>query len=135
MAERGTAKEFSINTIVGPGTSVHGDIAAAGFTRVDGAIQGDVLALGRVVVGEKARMKSNVSGTLVTIGGVVYGNVTASDRVVLLSTGLVLGDVITRAIKAEDGCLIHGRVMICATEEKWRKTVADYQDSKAIRNG
>src|SRR5215469_8201297 len=101
-------EDYSINTIIGPSTSVSGDIESGGFTRVDGNVLGDVKAKGRVVIGERARMKSNVSGTLVTVGGVVIGNILASERLVILQTGLVLGDIITRRIQADEGCLIHG---------------------------
>ena len=52
-------QDFSINTIIGPNTSVSGDIEAGGFTRIDGSIRGDVSAKGRVLIGEKARMRSN----------------------------------------------------------------------------
>ena len=61
-------EDFSINTIIGPGTNVSGDIESGGFTRVDGNVHGDVKARGRVIIGERARMKSNISGTFVTVG-------------------------------------------------------------------
>lgn len=132
----GRYEDFSINTIIGPGTSVSGDIESGGFTRVDGNIRGDVNARGRVVIGEKARMKSNVSGTFVTVGGVVFGNVLASERLVILSTGLIMGDVITRRIQADDGCLVHGRVRVCRTDEAWNKALAEYRDILAfIKHG
>jgi cytoskeletal protein CcmA (bactofilin family) len=116
---------FSINTIIGPNTSVYGDIEAGGFTRVDGSLRGDLNARGQIVVGKKARIKSNVSGTSVTIGGVVYGNVLASERLIILATGLVLGNIVTRRIQADEGCLIHGKVRVCGTEETWKAAVAE----------
>jgi cytoskeletal protein CcmA (bactofilin family) len=127
-------EDFSINTIVGPGTTVSGDIESGGFTRVDGNIRGNVNAKGRVIIGEKARMKSSVYGTLVTIGGVVFGNVLASERLIILTTGLVMGDIITRRIQADEGCLIHGRVRVCPTEEAWQKALAEYKDIAGIRS-
>ena len=126
-------EDFSINTIIGPGTSVSGDIVSVGFTRVDGNVLGDVKAKGRVVIGERARMKSNVSGTSVTVGGVVFGNVLASERLIVLATGLVMGDIITRRIQADEGCLIHGRVRICRTDESWNLAIAEYRDMAGLR--
>ncbi|MDR2617966.1 MAG: polymer-forming cytoskeletal protein [Treponema sp.] len=126
-------EDYSINTIIGPGTNVSGNIESGGFTRVDGNILGDVKARGRVVIGEKARMKSNVSGTCITVGGVVCGNVIASERLVILSTGLVMGDIITRRIQADEGCFIHGRVRVCKTEEAWNKAVSEYRDASGFR--
>ena len=126
-------EDFSINTIVGPGTSVSGDIESAGFTRIDGNVLGDVKAKGRVVIGERARMKSNVSGTMVTVGGVILGNVLASERLVVLATGLVMGDIITRRIQADEGCFIHGRVHVCRTEEAWNRTLSEHRDLLGLK--
>ncbi|MDR1419478.1 MAG: polymer-forming cytoskeletal protein [Treponema sp.] len=127
-------EDFSINTIIGPNTRVNGNLETGGFTRVDGSVQGNLVASGRVVIGEKARLKSGVSGTSVTIGGVVYGNVLASERLVILSTALVMGDIITRRIQADEGCLIHGRVSVCVTEEGWNRTLSEYRDIQGIRS-
>ena len=126
-------EDFSLNTIIGPGTSVSGDVESGGFTRVDGNVLGDVRAKGRVVIGERARMKSNISGTLVTIGGVVFGNVLASERLIILATGLVMGDIITRRIQADEGCLVHGRVRVCRTEEAWNRALSEYRDAAGLR--
>ena len=126
-------EDFSINTIIGPGTSISGDIESGGFTRVDGNVLGNVKARGRVVIGERARMKSNVSGTFVTVGGVVFGNVLASERLIVLGTGLVMGDVITRRIQADEGCLIHGQVRVCQNEEAWNRALSEYRDKAGLR--
>jgi len=126
-------EDFSVNTIIGPGTNVSGNIESGGFTRVDGNVLGDVKAKGRVVIGERARMKSNISGTFVTVGGVVFGNVLASERIVVLATGLVMGDIITRRIQADEGCLIHGRVRVCKTDEAWNRAVSEYRDVTRLR--
>ncbi|MDR3138776.1 MAG: polymer-forming cytoskeletal protein [Treponema sp.] len=127
-------EDFSINTIIGPGTSVKGDIESGGFTRVDGSLLGNLNARGRVVIGEKARMKSHITGTVVTVGGVVYGNILASEQILILSTGLVLGDIITRRIQADEGCLIHGQIRVCRNDAAWDKAVAEYRDFRSIRS-
>ena len=127
-------QDFSINTIIGPNTSVKGDIEAGGFTRIDGSIRGNVSARGRVVIGEKARMKSNVSGTAITIGGIVYGNIIASESLVILSTALVMGDIITRRIQADEGCLIHGKVSVCQDEAAWKKAISEHRDALGIKS-
>jgi cytoskeletal protein CcmA (bactofilin family) len=124
---------FSINTIIGPNTRVKGNIETGGFTRVDGSITGNVKAQGRVVIGETARMKSNVSGTSITVGGVVCGNIIASEQIIILSTGLVLGNIITRRIQADEGCLIHGKVSVCPDEKRWSKALAEHRDFQGIR--
>jgi cytoskeletal protein CcmA (bactofilin family) len=130
----GRYEDFSINTIIGPNTSLKGDIEVGGFTRIDGSIMGNVKASGRVVIGERARMKSDVSGTAITIGGVVYGNVIAGESLVILSTALVLGDIITRRIQADEGCLIHGRVHVCPDDASWNLAVSEYRDARGVKS-
>ncbi|MCL2270450.1 MAG: polymer-forming cytoskeletal protein [Treponema sp.] len=130
----GKYESFSINTIIGPNTSLKGDIETGGFTRIDGSIIGNVNARGRVVIGERARMKGNVSGTAITIGGVVWGNIIAGESLVILSTALVLGDIITRRIQADDGCLIHGKVLVCPDDDSWSHAVSEYRDDQGIKS-
>ncbi|MDR0495813.1 MAG: polymer-forming cytoskeletal protein [Treponema sp.] len=127
-------EDFSINTIIGPNTVLKGDTETGGFTRIDGSITGNVNARGRVVIGERARMKGNVSGTAITIGGVVFGSIIAKESLVILSTALVLGDIITRRIQADDGCLIHGRIQVCPDEISWSHAVSEYHDDQGIKS-
>jgi cytoskeletal protein CcmA (bactofilin family) len=127
-------EDFSINSILGPGSSIEGDIETDGFTRIDGSIRGNLSAKGRVVVGEKARMRGAISGTTVTVGGVVCGNILASERISVLDTALVLGDIITRRIQADEGCLIHGKVTVCQNDEAWDRALAEYRDAQGVRS-
>jgi cytoskeletal protein CcmA (bactofilin family) len=126
-------EDLTINTIIGPGTVFRGDIDAAGFVRVDGELHGDVSAQGRVVVGERARMRSNIVGTSVVVGGVVKGDIYASERVTVLSTGLVLGDIITRRLQADEGNLIHGQVVACGDQADWQSRLDAYRDGREVR--
>jgi len=130
----GKFDDFSINTIIGPNSKLKGDIETDGFTRIDGSIIGNITCKGRVVVGERARIKSNITGTTVTVGGVVYGNVIASESLVILSSALIIGDIITRRIQADDGCLIHGRVHVCPEVENWTRTVDEYRDAQGVKS-
>jgi cytoskeletal protein CcmA (bactofilin family) len=128
------SSDYSINTIIGPNTSLTGDIETGGFTRIDGSIRGDVRAKGRVVIGERARVKGNVTGTNITIGGVVCGNIVSDGHLVILSTAIVIGDIITRRIQADDGCFINGSVAVCSTDERWTKTMSEHKDAQGIKS-
>jgi cytoskeletal protein CcmA (bactofilin family) len=127
-----TRDDLINNTLISFGTMVSGDIKAPGFVRVDGSLKGNLHTEGPVVVGAKARMKSDITGTNITVGGVVKGNIIASERVTILSTGLVLGDIITKRIQADSGSLIHGKVVVCTSEEQWSDTIRSYKDAKGV---
>jgi cytoskeletal protein CcmA (bactofilin family) len=124
-------KEFAINTIIGPDSFIKGDVDSGGFTRVDGFVRGNLHAKGRVVVGEKARMRSSITGTVITVGGVVDGNILASEQLIILPTALILGDITTRRMEAREGCLIHGRVRVCQDENTWSSAAGEYRDKRS----
>jgi cytoskeletal protein CcmA (bactofilin family) len=128
------AEDFSINTFVGVHAELNGDLETDGFTRIDGAVRGNLTVKGRVIIGESARLQGALSGTAVTIGGVVQGNVLASERLTVLAAAIVLGDVITRRIQAGEGCLIHGRVRVCPTAEAWEQAVSEYRDAQGVKS-
>jgi len=128
------ASDYSINTIIGPNTSLSGDIDVGGFVRIDGHLRGDVKAKGRVVIGERARIKGNVKGTNITVGGVVFGNIISDGHLVILSTAIVIGDIITRRIQADDGCFVNGKVAVCLDDERWAKTTSEHRDAQGIKS-
>ncbi|MDR0501690.1 MAG: polymer-forming cytoskeletal protein [Treponema sp.] len=128
------AKDFSINTIIGPNTNLSGDIEAGGFTRIDGSIRGDVKVKGRIIIGERARIKGNVTGTNITAGGVICGNIISDGHLIIHSTGIVIGDIVTRRIQADDGCFINGKIIVCPTEESWVKSMSEYRDAQGIKS-
>jgi cytoskeletal protein CcmA (bactofilin family) len=133
MSEKISRRNYSINTLIGPSSSVYGDVEAGGFTRVDGNLYGDLTVKGRIVIGENARLRSSVAGSFVTVGGVVYGNILASECLVILSTGLVIGDILTRRIQADEGCLVHGRITVCRNEDQWNSALSEYQDARLVK--
>jgi cytoskeletal protein CcmA (bactofilin family) len=128
-------KNTGINTIIGPGTVMEGSFNFAGFTRIDGHLRGDVDASGQIVIGETARLVSNMAAESITIGGVVRGDVLASESIVVLSTGIVLGDCVTGRIKADEGCVIHGKITICPDRDRWNAAVGEHKDRKALGGG
>lgn len=120
-----------INTIIGPGSSIFGDVETAGFLRVDGRIRGTVKASGRVVVGEQARLESDIHGTVVVVGGVVKGDIVASERVTILASGIVIGDIVTKRISVEDGVVLRGRVVACG-EEAFETQAQRHRDARSV---
>ncbi|MDR0639744.1 MAG: polymer-forming cytoskeletal protein [Spirochaetaceae bacterium] len=129
------AKNFGLNTMIGPGTVMEGNFSFVGFTRIDGHLHGDVDVKGQVVIGESARLVSNMTGESITVGGVVRGDVLASESLVILSTGIVIGDCVTGKIKVDEGCVIHGRITICRDKEKWDEIVGEHKDRRVVNRG
>ena len=126
--------DISINTMLGKGTSISGDIKVNGFVRVDGDIKGNLETDSNVIVGENSRIQGNVKSKTIIIGGIILGNVFATDNVKLLSGAVVIGDVISHKVQIEDSAVIHGHCISLKNEELFEKTSNDYLQKKAIKD-
>jgi cytoskeletal protein CcmA (bactofilin family) len=87
-----------IDTLLGRGTVLTGDLEFSGGLHVDGAHHGNVRGLegstpATLWVGEPGRIHGNVEVAVAVINGEVIGNVRGSDRVVLGAKARVRGDV------------------------------------------
>jgi cytoskeletal protein CcmA (bactofilin family) len=128
--------DSSINTLIGPGTQIEGRFYFGGFTRIDGYVKGDLDANGSIVIGERARLYSNIRGTKITIGGVVYGDVLASESLSILSSGIVIGNCLASSIRADEGSVLHGKMSVCAESKKWEQLAAkSIEDRTRARDG
>src|SRR5438067_12815317 len=56
-------------------------------------MNGDLSTEGDLSVGEHGRVKGNVSGRNVVVGGMIQGNVNTTGRLEILATGKVIPDV------------------------------------------
>lgn len=97
-----------VNSIIGEGTRFSGEFDLEGLLRIDGDFQGRVRTKGRVLVGRNGRAECIIDAATVVIGGAFSGEIRASDRVVVLSTGLVLGSIETPRLVMEEGVLFNG---------------------------
>lgn len=125
-------EDIVINSILGPGSTISGDIKVNGFVRVDGDIDGNLIATGNVIIGEKARILGNIQAKTITIGGIVKGNVIASQSVQLLSSSVVIGDITTRRIRADENVVLHGHCIALTDDTEYEDACTSWQNVRKI---
>ncbi|MBO4629880.1 MAG: polymer-forming cytoskeletal protein [Treponema sp.] len=125
--------DISINTIIGKGSAISGNLRINGFVRLDGDIDGNLETDGNIIIGDSARIKGDVKAKAVIVGGIVVGNILAQESAKLLSNSAVLGDVISRKVQVEDKATFHGHLISIKDEEQFQKTSDSYLQSKAIK--
>lgn len=101
-----------INSIVGEGTEFRGDLKLSGLLRVDGDFSGSITTDGKILVGKNGRAECTIKAGTVVVGGVVRGNISANEKVVILSTGMVIGNVSTPRLIVEEGVVLNGNCLI-----------------------
>lgn len=101
-------RDSLVNSIIGAGSAVDGDLEVEGMLRVDGDLRGSVRATGKIVVGAAGRVEASIRAQAAIIGGLVKGDVYVSDYLRLLSGGIIIGNVYAPRIEVEDNTFIHG---------------------------
>ena len=125
--------DISINTIIGKGSAISGNMKVNGFIRIDGDIDGSLETDGNVIVGENARIRGDLTAKSVIIGGIIKGKLKANESVKILAEAAVIGDVISRKVQVDGSAIIHGHCISIKDEAEFGKTSGEYLQSKAIK--
>ena len=105
-------RDSLVNSIIGAGSAVDGDIDVNGLLRIDGDVRGSVRVTGKVVVGATGRVEAPIRAKSAIIGGVVKGDVYVSERLRVLTGGIVIGNIFAPRFEAEEGTVIHGDIAV-----------------------
>ena len=84
---------------------------------IRGNVSGDIDAKGLLVIDEEAVVNAGIRTSRVVIKGLVKGDVIASEKVELASTGRLEGDIVTPEISMENGCVFNGRCSMTVVKE------------------
>lgn len=86
-----------------------GTLSGNGPIRIDGIFDGQIQSSGVIIISETAKVNANIQAGAVQVGGTVKGNITAQ-KVELLATGRVYGDLTTTTFESEDGAFLRGQL-------------------------
>jgi cytoskeletal protein CcmA (bactofilin family) len=103
-----TKTAVEIETVLGPNTSVQGDIRSSGGIRIDGDFGGTIDIAGNLVIGEKAKVVATITANNIQVQGTVQGAVTAK-RLEILDTGKLWGDIQVESFVLDDGGFYRGQ--------------------------
>jgi cytoskeletal protein CcmA (bactofilin family) len=104
-----------VDTLVGKSTRVQGDVIFQGGLHVDGTVVGNISseADGKAMlsISEGGRVEGNIDVTHVVLNGAVFGDVVATESVVLGASARVHGNVHYGAIEMTFGAQVSGRMI------------------------
>ena len=110
-----TNKPSPIDSLIGTGTMIEGDVNFTGGLRIDGHIKGNVRATGSkpgtLVISELAKVEGEIDVAHVVVNGTVAGPVRATEYVELLPKARVTGDVSYKSIEIHVGAIVMGQLV------------------------
>ncbi len=115
MFSKNNKPQNRIDSLIGLGTKVKGDVFFTGGLRVDGEITGNVVAdqskASTLVLSEHARVDGEIKVTHLVVNGVVNGPILASEYMELQSKAKVTGDVKYKTMEIQLGAMVEGKLM------------------------
>ncbi len=104
-----------IDSLIGAGTVVRGNVEFRGGLRIDGQVEGNVSTVGgesgTLVISEEARVDGEVAASHAVINGTVNGTVRADDYLELQAKARIVGDLQYRTLEMQLGAVVKGRLI------------------------
>ena len=105
-----------IDSLIGGGTTLTGNIVFTGGLRIDGTVIGNVHAsngeASTLVISEQAKVVGEIRVSHLVVNGEVEGPVHATDYLELQSKARIKGDISYPRIEMHTGATVEGRLMV-----------------------
>ncbi len=107
--QKRAADEISNSSnVIGKGTVLEGNIETFGNIRIEGKIIGNIKSKSKIALGNSSHIEGNVTAQNADIEGEVKGKIEISELLVLKSTAVISGDIITGKLVVEPGAVFNG---------------------------
>jgi cytoskeletal protein CcmA (bactofilin family) len=97
-----------LNTIIGKGSKVQGNISVQNSLRIDGTITGNIQSTDTVIVGKEGRVKGEIKAKDILISGTVQGQILAENKVYLEAKAIIEGDMKASRLVVDEGATFDG---------------------------
>ncbi len=132
MFNKKKIKSSKIDTLIGQGVEVTGNIKFHGGLHLDGNVIGNVSAvesqddMGAIlIVSDKGRIEGDVHVAYAVINGEVAGNVYATEKLELSAKARILGNVYYNLLEMASGAEINGKMLHNTSENKYLEHKAE----------
>jgi cytoskeletal protein CcmA (bactofilin family) len=127
FGKKASKPQNRIDSLIGAGTRIEGNVTFAGGLRVDGEISGNVVASGdqasTLVVSEQARIDGEIHVSHVVVNGTINGPVYSAEFLELQNHSRVNGDVHYNTLEMHLGAVVEGRLVHSSSATEGSKTV------------
>ncbi|HJT22352.1 MAG TPA: polymer-forming cytoskeletal protein [Nitrospira sp.] len=107
MKKNGFSGDDNI-TLLARGVRLKGEIRVEGTVRIDGRLEGDIHTKGQVIIGEEGLVQGTITAGTVISSGRIKAKVSAIERVQLLKTAILIGEIHSPVLMMEEGAKIQG---------------------------
>jgi len=103
-----TTGQSTLNSMLGQGCKIKGDIELQGTIRIDGQFEGSISCPDTLIIGKSGVVKADVKVKNAVIGGKLVGNISAANKIELQTGSHVEGDIQTARLVIDEGVFFEG---------------------------
>ena len=121
-----------INAFLGAGTVYEGRLSFQGSVRMDGIFTGTIQSEGTLIVGKDAKVTGEIKVGQLILAGNLQGEIEASKRAAVNSTGILIGNLFSPVLVVEEGGVLEGRVIMreqSKTQSEFATQEETYQET------
>lgn len=96
------------SNVIGKGTVLEGNIETFGNIRIEGKVIGNIKSKSKIALGNSSQIEGNIHAQNADIEGQVKGKLEIAEILVLKSTAVINGDIITGKLVVEAGAVFNG---------------------------
>ena len=114
FGKKNTRQNSQIDSLIGSGTEIHGDVHFKDGLHIDGVVKGNVIAEGEesmLTMSEDGRIEGEVRVHNLVLNGAVVGDVYASEHIELAPAARVTGNVYYNLIEMAMGAEVNGNLV------------------------
>jgi cytoskeletal protein CcmA (bactofilin family) len=114
LSRKNTRRNGHIESLIGSGTELHGDVHFNNGLHIDGVVKGNVIAEGdngMLTMSEKGRIEGEVRVHNIVLNGEVVGDVYAAQHIELAPAARVTGNVYYNLIEMAMGAEVNGNLV------------------------
>jgi cytoskeletal protein CcmA (bactofilin family) len=102
--------------VIGPGTTVRGDVTGGDAVEIRGTLEGDCRITAHCSVREGARVLGNIEATSLVVGGEVEAGTLVAEKVEIRASARVRALITARVVAIADGAFYQGEVQMQGTD-------------------
>src|SRR5690606_34232409 len=101
----------------------------------EGQVKGDIVCEGNVTLGVKSVCQSNIRCKNLTIAGKLTGNIVCGEKVSLLASGQLIGDIQTEQLSIDNGAVFRGKCTMTAKKPEQTDVLQLEQEANTANSG
>jgi cytoskeletal protein CcmA (bactofilin family) len=90
------------------GSKISGKLFFEGATRIDGQVDGEILAKESLTIGESAVVTAQIKAASIIVAGKISGDITATQRIEIRPSAKVIGNLTAPILVVHEGAMFEG---------------------------